>query len=266
MRRIIPCMTLALLAMVAASALAVTPNPNGAAIHERVFNDCPSSVLTTTNNYPTSISIDDAKLDCIPGWANLHIWRFSEDGGVTEAVFNNDSNYHFSADLTITGTANGEAGLNISPWWSRDVDGRFMVNASSGEVAIFGGRLPFYSFTANWGVHYLKGSTIHLEMTYQPNGLSLADPATVTYLCSYQGNTYARKLPFDQGNPAEDPPYGQWGMLNNGRAGGYIQAQISGGNPDTNLRADWTNIRYWNLDEPVATQPTTWGTIKAIYR
>ena len=30
-------------------------------------------------------------------------------------------------------------------------------------------------------------------------------------------------LAFDQGNPAEDPPYGLWGILNDARVGGYIQ-------------------------------------------
>ena len=46
--------------------------------------------------------IDDSVLPC-SGWANLHVWRFSEDGGANPAVFHNNSNFHFCADLVITG-------------------------------------------------------------------------------------------------------------------------------------------------------------------
>jgi hypothetical protein len=136
---------------------AATPSPNSAIVNTRIFNDCPTSILTVSNGYPASVMIDDAKLDC-GGFANLHNWRFSEDGA-TAAVFNNDSNFHFGADLMIAGTADGEAGLQVAPWWSQQVDGRFNVRSTDGEIACFGGRLPFYSFTANHGLHYVKGTT-----------------------------------------------------------------------------------------------------------
>jgi len=36
------------------------------------------------------------------------------------------------------GAGEGEGGLRISPWWAKFVDGRFMANATTGEIACFG--------------------------------------------------------------------------------------------------------------------------------
>ena len=66
-----------------------TPAPNSAVLIPRVFDDCPLSILSTTNNYPSLINFNDDK-GAVPcgGFANLHVWRYSADG-VTPAVFNN---------------------------------------------------------------------------------------------------------------------------------------------------------------------------------
>src|SRR5262245_38116323 len=141
-----------------------TPSVNGAVITTRTFNDCPISTVSTTNNYPTSVSITDVMDTLCVGFANLHSWSFSADGGSTAAVFNNNSNFHFGADFEIDGAGEGEGGLRISPWYGQFVDGRFMANATTGEIACFGGALPFYSFTVNHGLHYTRGTTIHFEM------------------------------------------------------------------------------------------------------
>src|SRR5262245_36279228 len=136
------------------------PPVNGALIKTRIFNDCPTSTVTTLNGYPSIITIGDADLSCF-GFANLHNWRFSSDGGLTEAVFNNDASFKFSATLVITGSGQAEAGLQVSPWWSHDVDGRLNVRSTDGEIACFGGRLPFYSFTASAGLRYMMGTPIY---------------------------------------------------------------------------------------------------------
>jgi hypothetical protein len=243
---------------------AATPSPNSAIVNTRIFNDCPTSVLTVSNGYPASVMIDDAKLDC-GGFANLHNWRFSEDGA-TAAVFNNDSNFHFGADLMIAGTADGEAGLQVAPWWSQQVDGRFNVRSTDGEIACFGGRLPFYSFTANHGLHYVKGTTIHLEIFYRPNNLNAAAPATIEYVVDYMGTPYTSgQIPFDQGNPNENPPYGVYGMLQDGRVGGHFQCFLQGGNPAAQVSATWSNITFQDLG-PVSVEQTSWGSLKALYR
>ncbi len=219
-----------------------SPDPNSAVTNTRIFNDCPTSTVTVINNYPSLISIQDEHIDCF-GFANLHNWRFSEDG-VNPVEFNNNSRWGISADLVISGTGNGEAGLLVAPWYSQNVDGRFNVRSTDGEIAVFGGRLPFYSFTGAHGVHYVKGEQIHLDMKYYQHSQAVGDPATIVYMIIYQGQVYSSPaLPFDMANPSEEPPYGLWGMLNDGRAGGYFQAFLANGN-DVSAKADWRNIRF----------------------
>jgi len=230
-----------------ASTAGATPTPTSAVLHTRVFNDCPSSALTTTNSYPASITIDDQTLDCF-GYANLHTWRFSTDGMNAMQLANGD-NFRFGADLMISGATDGEAGLQLSPWWSADVDGRFNVRSSDGEIACFGGRMPFYSFTGTYGLHYVKGEVIHLQITYVANGNTAASPAAVEYQVTYGGMTYSSGyLPFDEGNPAEDPPHGLWGMLSPAYVGGHLQAFLQGGNPAAGVAAQWSNITFEALD------------------
>jgi hypothetical protein len=248
------------LAALAPESEAASPIPNSAVLRLRIFNDCSSSVVTTTNNYPAEITIDD-NLDCVTGFANLHNWRFS-DNGTTPLVFNNGDGFRMCADLVISGTGQGEAGLQIAPWWSQDVDGRLNVRTTDGEIACFGGRLPFYSFTVQHGINYTKGDPIHLEIRYEPNSLSQADPATIDYTVVYLGQTYqSGPLAFDQGNPNE--PFGTWGILNDARVGGHLQAFIQ--SIPGPCRASWTNICYEDLGS-VPVEATTWGGIKAIYR
>jgi hypothetical protein len=238
----------AILLVVFAGAAFARPVINGATIETRTFNDCPISTVTTSNNYPASIEITDAMNPLCVGFANLHSWSFSEDGGTTPAVFNNVSNFHFGADLVISGAGQGEGGLRISPWYGKFVDGRFMLNVTSGEIACFGGTLPFYSFTVNHGVTYTRGTTAHMEITYQAHDLTSVNPATVQYRLGYNGNTYdSPVLPLGEQNPNEcnAPQHNDnWGMLNDGRVGSYFQPRANSGE---SLTARWTNIFYEQL-------------------
>ena len=244
------------LLLLAGSALATGPNPNSAVFVTRVFNDCPTSTLTTTNNYPASLEISDSNLSC-GGFANLHAWRFSEDG-TNETLFPNNSAFSFEFDMVVTGTSEGEAGIQIAPWWS-EADGRINCRTTDGEIACFGGRMPFYSFTANHGLHYVKGTSIHLKMTYHANSLTAGDPGDVEYELTYGGNSYTSGvLLFDMGNPAEDPPHGLWGILNEAKAGGFVQPFLQGGNPAAALTATYSNIVFTQL-KPVSVEPSTWA-------
>jgi hypothetical protein len=238
----------AILLVVSAGAAFARPVVNGATLEIRTFNDCPISTVTSSNNYPASIEITDAMDPLCVGFANLHSWSFSEDGGATPAVFNNNSNFHFGADIVLSGAGEGEGGLRISPWYGKFVDGRFMANVTSGEIACFGGALPFYSFTVNHGISYTRGTTIHMEITYLANDLTSVNPATIQYRVVYNGNTYdSPVLPFGEQNPNECnvPQHnGQWGMLNDGRAGAYFQPRANSGE---SLTAHWTNIFYEQL-------------------
>jgi hypothetical protein len=247
-----------------------TPTPNSAVVTARVFNDCDDTSLQITNAYPASICIIDSGEGCTG--TNLHIWSFSEDG-VTKAAFENCSHYRFGAVFKMC-TQYGEGGLRLSPWWSPDVDGRFMVNVASGEIACFGGRLPFYSFTAAYGLHYVQGQEIWMQITYDPNELEETDPAlpaapnaaTIEYQIFYQGQGYSSgKLSFDMANPAEAAEHGVWGELYPAYVGGYVQAPNWNGGAAFCTAVSWTNIEF---EGPSATpaKSSTWGQLKNLYR
>jgi len=250
------------------SAQAQTPNPNAAFTQTAYFNDCPVSVPTVTNSYPALVRISEVDAFGCAGGLNKDLWKFSEDGGATKAAFNNNSNYSFCADVTLSGqdTADLEGGIEISPWWS-DGDGQFYINGNSGEIAAFGGRLPFYTFTVAYGAHYVLGSTIHMACTYISGPIDptiSSVPATVKYDIVIGGTPYTSgPLNFDQGNTSENPPHGLWGELNPASVGGYLQVGHTGA--PTNGSESWANICYSNLQTTPAKQ-TSWGALKTLYR
>jgi hypothetical protein len=242
-----------------------TPSPNSVVLMPRVWNDCPASTLTAINNYPSLVSFNDTDVECV-GWTNLHVWAFSEDG-ITPAVFENCSHYRFSGVFNgnLSGAGVGEGGLRLSPWWSLQADGRFMVRiGGNGEIACFGGRLPFYSFTGAYGVTYTPGTDIWMEIVYAPHALTVADPATIIYKIYYQGVGYSSPaIPFDQGNPAEG--HGEYGALYPAQAGGFLQEPNGSGGALFNFTGQWKNIQF---EGPSATsaKSSTWGQLKSIYR
>lgn len=247
-----------------ASAAYATPIPNSAIFHLRVFNDCPISTLNTTNAFPGLINIDDE--NPVPpfcaGFANMHTWRFSADG-VNPISFQNNDGFEYVATMVLNGV--GEGGLSLSPWWSPDADGLFNVRTTDGEIACFGGRMPFFSFTANFGVTYVNNTPIQMGITYIPNGLSSSSPAQVVYNIRYASTNYTSGLlNFDQGNPAEDPPHGQWGALNPWFAGGHVKMFVQTIGQPHGMNATWSDIQY--TAPVVPARVTTWGRIKQIYR
>ena len=250
----------AVLMVVMAGASHATPSANGATVETRTFNDCPLSNLTVNNNYPNAVTITDEMNALCVGFANLHSWSFSADGGATSAAFNNNSNFTFGADVTISGAGEGEGGLRLSPWYGKFVDGRFMLNVTSGEIACFGGALPFYSFTGNHSVTYTRGTTVRMEVTYRAHDLFSTEPASIQYRLISNGTTYdSPVLPFGIQNTAECDPNGLFGCLNDGRAGGYFQPRA---NSAASLTADFANpdaasleLRTFN-DCPVSTLTT----------
>ena len=240
------------------------PVPNSAVLHLRVFDDCPITILNTSNLYPALIQIDDQNpvAPFCSGFANLHTWRFSADG-VNAIQFQNSDGFDYSCNLVLSGI--GEGGLSLAPWWSPDTDGLFNVRTTDGEIACFGGRLPFYSFTAAFGLHYVNNTVIGLRILYRPNGLSSVSPAQVAYFVDYNGFTYSSGLlNFDEGNVAEDPPHGLWGALNPWYAGGHVKTFMFPSGQPHGIIATWTSIEA--SEPPVAAATSSWGRLKSLYR
>ncbi len=169
-------------------------------INERVFNDTPGSVLTTTNSYPDSIQFAETGLN---NGLNRHLWYFSPNG-VDASLFGNTEYWNVAMDVTIQPTPSGprrqEAGMyfNYNGW-----DGQFMV-ASDGEIAIFGYILPFYKFKTTYAV----GTTITIGMRY------FNDP------CDGKN-----KLEYYAGNESKvvTPDNGEQGLLTGTKLGAYCQ-------------------------------------------
>jgi len=254
----------ALLALTAGSALAAGV-PNSAVVIPRVFNDDPFSILTVNNSYPSLISFTDVVVPPA-GWANLHVWRYSQDGMTPMDLANNDG-FAIGASVRISGAGNGEAGIQISPWWS-EADGRFNIRTPDGEVAVFGGRLPFYSFTANHGKSYVKGNWVHLTMIYRPTtDMNASNPATIEYIYDDGTPVSSGQLAFDMGNPTEDPPHGLWGILNYAHAGGYMQYNAMMNQPaGTELTTEFCSFSFVDLGTVVSTEESSWGEVKALFR
>lgn len=251
--------SLAALVLVAftVSASFATPTPNSAKVLERLYNDCPISTVGNTNTYPALVQITDSWNGLCVGFANGHAWNFSGDGGATSLDLGNDGNYRMKATVTLNGTGTIEGGIHIAPWWN-NMDGRFQARLPDGEVACFGGRLPFYSFTANHGVVYTANTPIQMQITYQARALSSSNPARIQYKVTYGVNTYTSPwLFFDQGNASEDPPHGLWGSLDPSLAGGVVQ--VNNGSNGSGYSASWSNIEFEVL--PPVPSMTEWSLI-----
>ncbi len=127
----------------------------------------------------------------------------------------------------------------------------FNVRTTDGEIAVFGGRLPFRSFFATDGVTYTKGDTIRVGLDYRPNGLSAGDPATIEYTLTMGANTYSSgPLAFDEGNTSEDPPHGLWGMLSPAYVGGHMQMFLGDSGVGNTMSVTWANINF--VPEPAS--------------
>ena len=259
MKRLVCLLVLVGFGLAVASA-AASPNVTSAVLHPRVWDDFPGSTLTWGNTYARNAPNNEAYIggdgsiffndvnNAESGWANRHMWRYSENT-FNDAVFNNGDAFDISADVTITGPANTEAALEIAPWWSPDVGGGLTVITWNGEIAAFGGRMPFYSFTVEQGLTYTKDETIGLGIQYLPRSLTEEDPGLIKYNVTQGGTDYTSGwIPFDFGG---GEGYGAYGILDDARVGGYCLPQLNA-EPDDWSKTEWDNIRYYPVPEPTS--------------
>jgi hypothetical protein len=284
--------SLAFFAVIAAATIATSAHaisPNNVKFQLNNYNTCPGSPVTTVNSYPALVSIEHDLLIC-SGFAENHVWRFSEDGGATVAQIPNASDFSFASTIQLDGnwlsnpadpiTQGGEVALNIAPWWDGAMqDGRVNCrvaghwpdgSVAGTEVACFGGRMPFFSFTGSYGVAFVPGTPIRVQMTYHQGGLSALTPGRVQYDIVWLGTPYSSgTLLCDQGNPSEAGLHGLWGILDFANAGGVFQPRMTPGSfPGSDPaweKATFTDISF-NNEQPVATTKTSWGALKSLYR
>ena len=263
MKRISYPVTLAALALALPALALATPVPSTVEFNTRIFNDCGTSIVTIGHTGATSAVINETKNAC-SGFANLHNWRFSTDG-INPLQFANGDIFGFECDFIITGADEAEGGLEVSPWWSPNVDGRFQVRTTDGEIAAFGGVLPGFNFTTVFGLHYTKGNSIHLSILYRPRDNALPNPAQITYSLVYLGTPYTSgPIDFDDCNLGEQPVYGCYGDLNYAQVGGHLQHFLGTGPSTGDIHGNWDNITFDTAPTPVA--HSSWGRIKSIYR
>ena len=211
-------LTVGVLGVLATSALAQVTNINSVVIQERRFNDYPGSTLTTVNNYPSLVSFSEGPFGA-GGFANQHVARFSENG-VTARSFLNAEAFDISVDvlLSVGSTApRKEAGFRMDSFIGGE---GFFILTSDGEVAAFGGPLPFFGF----GNIYTPGTSARMRMIYRPGAVS-----TMEYMFNAVSSG---EVAF--GNTEN-------GVINGSDFGNYLQNQPNDNNPNDFGNASFRN-------------------------
>jgi hypothetical protein len=226
-------MLLILFALFCVSAVSAQVNTiNAARLFPREYNDDPNSVLVSLNTFPTLVSFDDQAVDGdgMGGeFANRHVWRFSANGGTSNYLFQNNDFFAIFMNVTLTGnplTPRKEAGFLFD---TAGGQAQFIVTTNQpngttpGEIAAFGGPLPFFKFTET----YTAGETIRLGMIY------------------FRDTDNKRKIYYyadSASSPKKEFTNLEQGIITGSRLGGYLQVAIAANNPLNFGRADYGNI------------------------
>ncbi|GBC93469.1 hypothetical protein HRbin15_01960 [bacterium HR15] len=194
--------------------------------------------------------------DCSCGWANRHVWFITLDG-ISPAVFDPDSNGStLELEVTIAINPNMQASRTIETgifvverpfprypssinnqcgWWA---DGQFMVanengGGSGGEIAAFGGRLPFWNGS---GVRYTGGS---VTIVFRYDG----SQKKVQYaIKNASGNEIANSGWLTPGDAASNYNCGPHG-LRFFSIGGYVQFNNIGSGTNPGGSVQFCNIK-----------------------
>ena len=192
---------------------------------------CPSN-RTVTHSYPTSALIEDDYTATTGGaqHANRYDLRFSSNGGSSAREFDGSDSFDVSFDVKLEAGANTprkEAGLIID----QSIGGsQFIVNSDAGEIVVFGGFQPFYSFNANHGISYTPGETINMRMIY--NGKTATTPGNFQYIVKENGITYS--------SPVINSDAGEMGIADNSQLLLYLQGKAASA-------ADFARVTYSNI-------------------
>ena len=218
---------LALAALSASAAFAQFSGINGAVV-QREFVDDTNSIFTPLVTYPTQIVLSDQAVNMNTGknFGNRDAFRLSDDGGMSAFQFSDTNFFNISFSLTLQGNVSPrkEAGYLLDTQYGQ---GQFIVNSDAGEVVIFGGPFPFYSFNNTYGLKYTIGQTVTLGVTY------FQDTDGINKIV-YHANAFdSPALSFDPKQP---------GIFNGGMIGGYLQVPIDTGNLTNGAMVTFQNI------------------------
>lgn len=222
----VSCASVVAVLMVSGAASAQVSAINGMTAIPRYFNDRPNSNLVITNNYPSFFQIFEDNPGA-GGFANGHMGAFSTNGGASAYDFNYGDAFDVIATLHINDlvpfSVGGEAGFKFNLFGI----GHFGILPNNGEIAAFGGILPFHTFGAGtW-----TSEDVELRMIHTPgngNGLpgGFTVPSTMEYMYSLGGGPWVTSgpIPFSNlegGIPdvAGNPLYMGVGVQNNWGAG-----------------------------------------------
>lgn len=217
-----------------------------------VWSDDPSSNFSYAWDCSNqSLTIQDTSVDANPygrqnPWANRHVW-FLTTNGVGPTLFDPTSYFEVSFTMDLSPVMQpgrkAEAGLHLvehpfprvqgtgqETWFA---DGYFLVGneaggGNGGEIAAFGGRMPFWNGA---GARY-SGGDITLTFRYDPTAFSGA--GAVQYQVDYNGNTYtsAWLIP------------GDFAGLRYFNIGAWVQVNAIGDNdPNRHVQAVFKNIK-----------------------
>lgn len=166
---------------------------NGYQMQARLFNDFGGSSLTINGvNQPatatygiagtSSLVINESFPQGIPGnFANKHVGYLSTDGGATAFGTNQFQSWSLSFNVNLSAAAGAprkEAGIQVNqprPGLGYTDEGQVLI-ASDGEVAVFGGTMPFTGFG---GSTYTLGTTASVTFNYFAPGV--VDPTKGAY-------------------------------------------------------------------------------------
>ncbi|MBK9119661.1 MAG: hypothetical protein IPM18_08685 [Phycisphaerales bacterium] len=199
-------------------AVAAITDINAALLQERVVNFYPGSTLATVNNFPAMISLTESAFGAGTGFANRHDAWFSSDGGVTQHLTNNADAFDISVSVMLdvgSIAPRKEAGFRIG--------GGLFILTSDGEVAAFGGALPFHTFgNSAYGV----GDVATMRVIYRPGAQS-----TIEYILN--------------GNSSGEKPFGnvENGIIDGSTIGLFGQFQPNVNNPDDFAQLEFRNIQ-----------------------
>lgn len=244
--------------MVAVAGLAATAaasdisQVNGYTVHTRVFNDFASTTLLVNGapeanpGVPATYGVAGAgsmrfeeqfSAFAQGSFANKHLAYLSTDGGASELGLSAGQSWSIDLDISITAPGPGprkEAGIRVEnprPGLGYTDEGLILV-ASDGEVAVFGGVMPFTGL----GSVYTLGTTAHLRFEFfAPGAVDARGAYRLTFTDAVTG--------------VHDSGLKIWGSEPDGTAGFNEGTRLAlvAQNQRNPLIADSSDINYSNI-------------------